>query len=363
MQKILPTRSGLPPLSFGALQVDPPLLLAPMAGLTHSALRRLLLEQGGVGLLSTEMLAARRLPHDNPGLSPYLIRHSSETPLSYQLLLIREEDAAGAVAALEKLGAQAVDLNLGCPAPEIRRLGGGSRLMDDPALVRRLVGEVRRRTTLPLSAKIRLGESLDAERLRDFCRLLEDCGIDLLTVHARLRGEPFGRKPRWSWVARVKSWLQIPVVANGGIFSPADARTCLAQTGADGLMIGRGAAVSPWLFRAIVRDFAAAAAGEEAGKVMASGLRPSASAAGTCAAGPQSVPEVPDKSVIYLHFIELLEESFAPERRLGRLKEFTHYYARNYTFGHHLASAVQSSPDLETARQRAREFFTVNQPV
>ncbi len=332
-------RSGVGggPLMFGKLAVNPPLLLAPMVGLTHSALRRLVRELGGVGLLSTEMLAARRLPHDNPACSPYLTRHLTEKPLSYQLLLTRLEDVAGAVAALVKLQADAVDLNLGCPAPEIRRQGGGSRLMEDPGLVRRLVSEVRRRTDLPLSAKIRLGETLDLDRLRDFCLMLEDCGIDLLTVHARLRGEPFCRKPRWPWVGRVKSWLRIPVVANGGIFSPADARNCLAQTGADGLMIGRGAAISPWLFREI-----AAAAGTVGGQLAATS-------------------EEPDKNAVYLRFIDLLEESFAPERRLGRLKEFTHYYARNYTFGHHLAAAVQNSPGLVEARQRALDFFAANQ--
>jgi len=337
-------------LAFGRLRISPPLLLAPMAGVTHSALRRLLVELGGVGLLATEMLAARRLPHENPTVSPCLVRHGMERPLSYQLLLTRLEDAAAAVAAVETLGAQALDLNLGCPAPDIRRLGGGSRLMEDPALVRLLVTEVRRRTSLPLSAKIRLGETLDASRLRGFCRMLEDAGLDLLNVHARLRGEPFGRKPRWPWVGRVKSWLQIPVVANGGIFAPADAVRCLAQTGADGLMIGRAAAATPWLFQEIAADIGWSARQDNPGQ-----------ATGRPMDGILWREDgTPDKVAIYLRFIALLEESFAPERRLGRLKEFTHYYARNYPFGHHLAAAVQSSSDLGQARQRALAFFAVN---
>lgn len=318
-------------MGFGGMTVDPPLLLAPMAGLTHSALRRLLLELGGVGLLTTEMLAAKRLPHDNPRLSPYLVRHETERPLAYQLLLIRLEDVAPAVEALHRLGADAVDLNLGCPAPEIRRLGGGSRLMEEPAAVGRLVREVRRRTGLPLSAKIRLGEQLDPERLRDFCLMLEGEGVDLLTVHARLRGEPFGRKPRWEWVARVKSWLQIPVVANGGIFSVAEAVECLEVTGADGLMLGRAAATHPWLFRDIATHFG------------------------------YSLPATElNRAALYRRFLALLEESFAPERRLGRLKEFTHYYARNYPFGHWLAAKVQASPNMEQASKRAAEFFQKN---
>lgn len=315
-----------PPIVVKNLRIDPPLLLAPMAGLTHSALRRLLVELGGVGLLATEMLAARRLPHENPALSPYLIRHPSETPLAYQLLLVREEDVTPAVVKAEQLGAEAIDLNLGCPAPEIRRLGGGSRLAEEPARVRRLVAAARRATDLPLSAKIRLGEELDQQKLLGFCRMLEGEGIDLLTVHARLRSEPFVRKPRWQWVGMVKEGLTIPVVANGGIFSATDAAQCLALSGADGLMIGRAAAITPWLFR------------ELAGQ-----------------------PLAPDKPALYHRFCDLLEESFAPERRLGRLKEFTHYFARNYPFGLRLAAAVQSSPDLAEARRRAQDFFARNE--
>lgn len=316
-----------PPIQVKNLRIDPPLLLAPMAGLTHSALRRLLLELGGVGLLTTEMLAARRLPHDNPTISPFLIRHPSEQPLAYQLLLVREEDAVPAVTKAEQLGADIIDLNLGCPAPEIRRLGGGSRLAEEPARVRRLVAAVRRATELPVSAKIRLGEELNQNKLLDFCRMLAGEGIDLLTVHARLRGEPFVRKPRWQWVGLVKERLTIPVVANGGIFSEADAAQCLALSGADGLMIGQAAAITPWIFQEL-----------------------------------SGHPLTPDKPALYHRFCDLLEESFAPERRLGRLKEFTHYFARNYPFGLRLASAIQSSPDLPEARRRAREFFARNEP-
>jgi len=311
------------------LEISPPLFLAPMAGLTHSALRRLILEQGPIGLLSTEMLSAKRLPMENAALSPYLVRAPQEIPLSYQLLVSRVEEVAPAIAKLHALQAEVIDLNLGCPAPTVRRMGAGSRLMDEPVLVQTLVAAARKQTELPLTAKIRLGETLDEDKLRDFCRMLEGEGIDLLSVHARLRGEPFVRKPRWPWVGKVKSWVTIPVVANGGIFSVEDARNCLAQSGADGLMIGRGAAIQPWIFAELAHGLYNL--GPEVGAV--------------------------NKPALYLRFIELLEESFLPERRLGRLKEFTHYFAKNYPFGHHFASGVQSSGSLAQARERACAFF------
>jgi tRNA-dihydrouridine synthase len=191
-------------LKLRGLEISPPLFLAPMAGLTHSALRRLILEQGGIGLLSTEMLSAARLPSESPQLSPYLVRTAQETPLSYQLLVSRVEEVAPAIAKLHALGAEAIDLNLGCPAPTVRRMGAGSRLMEEPATVQALVAAARKQTGLPLTAKIRLGETLDEEKLREFCLMLEGEGVDLLSVHARLRGEPFVRKPRWPWVGKVK---------------------------------------------------------------------------------------------------------------------------------------------------------------
>ncbi|HCC53781.1 MAG TPA: dihydrouridine synthase [Desulfobulbaceae bacterium] len=322
-------------ISLRGLEISPPLFLAPMAGLTHSALRRLILELGGIGLLSTEMLSAARLPSENPRLSPYLVRHAQETPLSYQLLVSREAEIAPAITKLHALGAEAIDLNLGCPAPTVRRMGAGSSLMEEPAMVRALVATARRQTDLPLTAKIRLGETLDEDRLRDFCLMLEGEGIDLLSVHARLRGESFVRKPHWPWVGKVKGWLKIPVIANGGIFSLEDAKNCLAQSGADGLMLGRAAAVRPWLFAELAHSLYGV--GSEVGAV--------------------------NRPATYLRFIELLEESFLPERRLGRLKEFSHYFAKNYPFGHHLASAVQSSASLNEAREKALVFLAVNEAV
>ncbi|MCW5211281.1 tRNA-dihydrouridine synthase family protein, partial [Desulfobulbus sp. TB] len=186
------------------LHLDPPLLLAPMAGLTHSALRTLLLQFGGVGLLSTEMLAARKLPVENEHISPFLVRTEQERPLSYQLLVRGAEDVAPALEALHRLQADAVDINLGCPAPKVRRSGGGSSLMDTPELVQEIIAIARKKTALPLTAKIRLGESFSEQRLQSFCQMLEGEGIDLLTVHARLRKEAFCRKPHWEWVAKVK---------------------------------------------------------------------------------------------------------------------------------------------------------------
>ncbi len=314
---------------LGDLVITPPLFLAPMAGLTHTALRTLLVELGGVGLLSTEMLSARTLPQENPQISPYLKRGPVEHPLSHQIFLGQIEEVAPAVTVLQRFGAEVIDINLGCPAPNVRKRGGGSRLSEQPDLVRRVVAEARRHCAVPLTAKIRLGEDLHEERLRDFCRMLVDEGVDMITVHARLRREPFGRAPRWDWVGKVKAWVGVPVIANGGIFSVADARKCLTVSGADGLMIGRAAAITPWLFAEIAREVYNV---------------------------PLPPPQI-NRPAIYQRFVELLIERFAPERRLGRLKEFTLYFSKNYAFGHNMKTAVQNSDTVEEALARAMDFF------
>ncbi len=154
----------------------------------------------------------------------------------------------------------------------------------------------------------------------------------MLSVHGRLKRESFARRPRWEWIARVKGWLKIPVIANGGIFSVQDAQECLRVSGADGLMLGRGAVIKPWLFAEIARDLYGCMVAETA----------------------VSLPEV------YGNFIDSLSDLFRPEYRLGRLKEFTYYFARNYQFGHQLGAKIQNSKSVDEARERANAFFENN---
>jgi tRNA-dihydrouridine synthase B len=314
------------------LTINPPLLMAPMAGITHSAFRQVCMGFGGVGLLSTEMLSTKRLPSENPNISPYLIRTELERPLSYQLLIASADDIAPSIDILHKLGADSIDFNMGCPAPAVGKFGGGAMLMEQPEVVRGMIARARKLTQLPLTAKIRLGTELDGQNLKGFCLMLEEEGIDMISVHARLKHEPFARRPRWGRIAGIKAALRIPVIANGGIFSVQDARDCLNLSGADGLMLGRGAVIRPWLFAEIARELYSCEISEP-------------------------VVSLP---VVYSNFIDYLNELFRPERRLGRLKEFTHYFAGNYKFGHRLAIRVQSSGSVDEARERAALFFEKN---
>jgi nifR3 family TIM-barrel protein len=319
-------QSGGHTLHLKSCAVFPPLALAPMVGLSHSALRLLVVELGGAGLFFSEMLSVGKLPTENETISPFLSRTPAESPLFYQIFAGSGQDVVPAVERLHRLNAQGIDLNLGCPAPALRKLGAGSFM--GKKLIAETIRVIRSATPLPISAKIRLGRTLDEENLVSFCTMLEDEGIDLLTVHGRLHGEKFCRKVHWDWIGKVKKAVNVPVMANGGIFTVADAKKCLHESGADGLMIGRGAAVRPWVFA----EIAHALYGVE-------------------------MVEQPSLAKIYFWFIKLLEERFQPERRLGRLKQFTHYYAGNFAFGHHLASGVQNANNIQEAAEIAGRFF------
>lgn len=311
------------------LEISPPIILAPMVGLSHSAFRSLVQAEGGVGLLFTEMLAAKRLPHDNEFCSPLLIRDDSEKPLFYQIIAADEDSIEPAVHKLHKLRADGIDLNLGCPAPVQRRQGAGEMLAGNHEQLCKILRRLRKSTDLPVSVKIRLGRQLDINELRSFCLFLEAEGADMITIHARLNGEKFCRKPRWEAIGEIKEAVSIPVFANGGIFSAADARKCLELSCADGVMIGRGAVERPWLCCDIAREVY----------------------------GINIEKKEIEKFQIYLKFITLLEQRFVPERRLGRLKHFTRYFAASFQFGHHLAASIQNSESIEQARVRAAVFF------
>lgn len=285
---------------------------------------------GGVGLLYTEMLAAKRLPSDNPNISPMLVKTEGEKPLVYQLVTGDIFHILPAIEKLHKLGADGVDLNLGCPAPIQKRQGAGASLALNRAKLQEILRLIRKNTDLPLSVKIRLGLKIDDSQLADTCKFYEAEGVDLITVHGRLIGEKFCRKPRWSSIAAAKNSVSIPVFANGGVFSVDDARRCLQQSEADGIMVGRAAVEKPWLCSEIAASLF----------------------------GVQNSCSVINKKDIFFRYFDLLEARFNVDKRLGRLKLFSRYYAASFKFGHHLTSCVLRSESMTEAKERCEQFFS-----
>ena len=320
------------PLFVRGVSFAPRLFCAPLAGITHSAFRRLLADFGGYGALFTEMLAARKVVHENPLTSPWLKRRPRDGRLIYQLLVSTPAGLEATIARLAPVSGDGIDLNLGCPSATVQQHGGGSNLFDDPPRMREIVRLLRTLHPGPLFAKIRLGQPGPDWRavLRDRLRLLEDEGVDALTVHPRFAGESMNRFPaRHSVLAELATETKLPLIASGDITGPDYVNEhAVPLAAAAGLMIGRMAAARPWVFaRWHNPDLAI------------------------------------DPAEIWDRLCNYLEDDFPPDRALVKLKIFTPFFARNFLFGHTLFAQVQGSAEWSVARERSRRFLADNQAL
>ena len=234
------------------------LLLAPMEGLIDHNLRDVLTRAGGVDRCVSEfirvtdqLLPARVFRRLMPELDTGS-RTAAGTPVRAQLLGSDAACLADNAAALAALGAEGIDLNFGCPAPTVNRHRGGAVLLDEPELVGAIVAAVRRAVpvALPVSAKMRLGH-LDASLMLDNARAIAAAGASELVVHARTKLHGYRPPAYWECIAQIRAAVQIPVVANGEIWTAADARRCIEVSGCDALMLGRGMVADPGLAWAI----------------------------------------------------------------------------------------------------------------
>ena len=232
------------------LRFDPPLLLAPMEGVTDRSFRGLILDRnpGAVGATCTEFIRVTAPPIPARRLAPELDPRPRAAPLGLQLMGNRPDMMAATAVHAAEAGADYVDLNFGCPAPRVYQHCAGSALLDDPPALERLLRAVVEACPLPVTAKIRSGGEHDAD-LEDLARRVEQAGARLLTVHARLRVERYQDPADWRRVERAVAAVSIPVVGNGGADSPQSIESMFERTGCAGVMVGRGAMADPWIFR------------------------------------------------------------------------------------------------------------------
>ena len=239
--------------------------LAPLAGITDWPFRVLCFEQG-CDCATTEMVSALGYvyaPRNHPATLSLLARDPREKRLILQLFGKEPDYMARAAAELSADGRYAgIDINMGCPAHKVAASGEGSGLMRDPALAERIMRAVVKASVLPVSVKMRLGWDAEHINVVEMAKLARDCGVSEITVHGRTRMQMYAGEADWTWIARVKEAVDIPVYGNGDIFTAEDALRRLRETGVDGLVIGRGAQGNPWIFR----EIRAALAGETAEK-------------------------------------------------------------------------------------------------
>jgi nifR3 family TIM-barrel protein len=253
-----PARIGAAALHVGLHSVWPPVVLAPMAGITNVAFRRLCREYGG-GLFVSEMITTRALVERDPETMKLVEFGPDESPRSLQLygvdpVVVRE--AVTMLVAEDR--ADHIDLNFGCPVPKVTRRGGGAALPWKRDLLRDiLTAAVRAAGALPVTMKMRMGIDEDHLTYLEAGRIAEDSGVAAVALHGRTAAQAYSGRADWSAIARLKEQLtSVPVLGNGDVWEAADAVRMMRETGADGVVVGRGCLGRPWLFRSLDRIFA-----------------------------------------------------------------------------------------------------------
>jgi nifR3 family TIM-barrel protein len=233
-------------MKLGNYELEVPVFLAPLAGVTDKAFRETVCAVGG-GYVWTEMISDKALTYQNSKTLKMLDLTGEAEPRIVQLFGSEPETMARAALLAVECRANVIDINMGCPTQKIVKNGEGAALLRDLPRAQRIAAAVVRAVSVPVTVKIRLGWNDDELVAVELAKSLESVGVQMLTVHARTREQFYAGHADWRWIRRVKKEVGIPIVGNGDVFRPEDAARLVEETGCDGVMIGRGALGNPWL--------------------------------------------------------------------------------------------------------------------
>lgn len=242
------------PFSVGSVLVDPPVLLAPMEDLTNAAFRKLAKRIAKPGLMFTEFVSAMAIHHGAKKSLAKMVVTDEERPLAIQIFGGEPEIMAETARICVEMGADIVDINMGCWVPKVCRTGAGAALLKDPQVAESIVSSVVNAVSVPVTVKVRAGWSYELFAAPDLAKRFENAGAKMITLHARFAKQGFDGEADWKLIEAMRSAVSVPLIGNGDIRSGSDALRMFRETGCDGVMVGRAAISNPWRLRDIVRE-------------------------------------------------------------------------------------------------------------
>lgn len=315
-------------LAIGPLRLSPPLILAPMAGITDLA-TRLLARESGAPLCFTEMISAQGLIRGGKNTVVLLRSCAEDRPLGIQLFG-DDPRALAEAAGIVEADCDLIDINMGCPVKKVVSGGSGSALLRDPAKAAAIIRAVRAATRLPLTVKIRTGWSSGETSFLEIARIAESEGCDAVTLHPRTRAQMFSDRADWTRIAELKAAVRIPVIGSGDLFSARDVVEMLACTGCDGAMIARGAMGFPWIFR-------------EAAELLAG-------------SGP-SHPTHEERRAVMLRHLDLLCGMYGEKTALCEMRKHLSWYAKGIPGAARFRAQINTLVDRERISEAIDTLF------
>lgn len=318
------------PFKIRDVEINPPLILSPMAGVTDISFRRLLKRRGGIGLTVSEFISVEGLTRHNPKSKRQMRFFEEERPFAVQIFGGQAERMRMAAEMAEEVGADILDINCGCPAPKVVKHGGGSGLLRDYARLEVILKEIKKAIRIPLTIKIRAGYYDHTINAVETARLAEACGVEHIALHGRTKEQGYKGLANWDLVRQIKEVVSVPVSGSGDVVSVEGAFEKWRETGCDGILIGRGAMANPWIFRQI-ED---AIHGREVFQ-----------------------PSLEEKQAVLLEYFNMLREDMPETAAIGKMKQLAGQFTRGLQGGSLFRQAVYHSHSVEEVLGRIYEYF------
>lgn len=318
------------PFKIRDIEISPPLILSPMAGVTDISFRRLVKQRGGVGLTVSEFISVEGLTRNNPKSKRQMRFYENERPFAVQIFGGQPERMRMAAQMAEEVGADILDVNCGCPAPKVVKHGGGSGLLKDHPRLETILIEIKKAITIPMTVKVRAGFYDHTINALETAKLAEDCGAEHIALHGRTKEQGYRGLANWDLVREIKQIVKVPVSGSGDVTTIQQAFDRFRETGCDGVLIGRGAMANPWIFRQI----------EDA----MHGREP-------------FQPTLEDKRALLLEYFEMLQQDMPQLAAIGRMKQLAGQFTRGLKGGALFRTAVYHSHSVTEILDRISEYF------